>query len=124
MTTLNDKLEKLASISGAREVYNQYLYMIVNHIEVIEIVKEFTKEKKPLKLLAETYGTASIASFGDRKDQIMYDILREIAYYTAINQESPIHSPEGLVFCVDNAKQLIEGIYKKNKDILAVTDKF
>jgi len=118
MIDLNDRLEQIASICAAREVYNQYLYMLLEHLEVIVVVNNGTKTKKPLQMLAECYAIASVSSSGDRKDQSMYDILREIAYQTALNKEVVIYKVEPLSFTATHASALINKAWESSRKII------
>lgn len=105
---LNDRLEEIAGKCTAREVYDQYLHMLLEHMKVIQLVSNNSKVMKPVQLLAECYAMASISSSGDLKDQIMYDILREIAYRTALNKDFTTHIPERLSFELVNALTIVK----------------
>ncbi len=109
---LNDKLEELASKSAAREEYDKYLYMLLEQMGVIELVSNNYKTTKSIKLLAETYAVASISSSGGSKDQIMYDILREIAYKTALNKDYTTSIPYYSSFVLDNALIIVKNAKK------------
>ena len=123
---LQDSLERIASASAAREVYNQYLFMLLRHIGVIELVQSagLDKNKQQLKLLAELYAVASTASNSCVNDQYMYDILREISYFTAINQETVLYSVDEVHYCVEQAKTIITNSWEESKKITNVTGRF
>lgn len=116
MTNLLDRLEEIASKSTAREVYNQYLFLLKDHMGVIELVNYNCTDIRAVKLLAECYAVASIASNGDAKDQVMYDILREVAYQTAISKDHVIDNIDALSFTLMNALPFVKKEWKDSKN--------
>lgn len=117
--TINEMLEVIASKTNTREDYTKYLTIILEYMEVISIVKENSETMKPLKMLAETFAVASIASNGGYSssiDQPIYDLLRQIAHTTALNKE--IDEPlQGTIFDVKHASMLIKDTITSNKNL-------
>jgi len=112
---LQDKLEEIASKSHSREVYNSFLEVLLLHIGIIHTVYMYNAKTRSLKLLAETYANASLITISDSKNQVMYDILREIAYQTAVSQTYVIYDKYKSEFIVYNAKAIISDTLGKSK---------